>query len=97
MIDRRARPRITEDDELIREIVAQHVGVLPAGVHRIELQFGSDSTGDPAVWIVAVVGSEVEATNENVASIGDLFDRLKMKIIKAHTIRWPYTRIEVED
>lgn len=97
MLDRRARPRVDEDDAHIGEIVAANQGALPTGIRRIELNFGSDSAGDPAVWIVAVVGKEVAATEDNVAVVGELLHRLKMKIIEAHTQRWPYTRIETAD
>jgi len=68
----------------------------PNGVKGVQLRYGEDSEGSPAVWIVFVVVKEMEASEEAIAAIRHAAEKLRSDIRRTGTVRWPYIMIETD-
>jgi hypothetical protein len=62
----------------------------PMGFDRFELEFGEDSTGDPAVWIKFSLKPGFKPTEQNLARLNDLSSAVKDQIFDAGVERLPY-------
>jgi hypothetical protein len=65
---------------------------LPAAVKGIELEFGEDSTGDPAVWIWLLVDDDVAPSAAKLDELGRFQRGLLSDSIDAGLSHWPYVR-----
>ncbi|MBI1776607.1 MAG: hypothetical protein HYR63_14775 [Proteobacteria bacterium] len=69
---------------------------LPAGVKRFELQFGDDSTGDPAVWVLFIIDDDLNPSPKKVSEFSKLAQEvtadLLAKLPKKGIERWPYVQ-----
>lgn len=84
-----------EEARQLQEIVHRN-RPWPNGVKRVELRYGEDSEGSPAVWIVFVVTKEMEASKEALAAIRHAAEKLRSDIRGTSTVRWPYIMIETD-
>jgi hypothetical protein len=62
----------------------------PAAVKGYELEFGEDSTGDPAVWIWLAIDDDVRPSAEKIQELGEFRRDVQSAILDAHLSRWPY-------
>jgi hypothetical protein len=77
----------------IQEIIDRHAPAQPEGVRRVELVFGEDWTGHPAVYVNLFVSKDVKPTKIKVAELNDYIKILHDDIIEADSEFWPYSRI----
>ena len=64
----------------------------PPAVKGFELEFGEDSTGDPAVWVWLMIDDDVSPSAEKIRELGYFSRDLQSAIIDAGLSRWPYVR-----
>lgn len=84
-----------EEYRIYKEIATRRNWLpLPNIVERVRLRFGQDADGDPAVWIILYIHDDLTKTDQEIAELSKLGDRLRDDIIEAKTGRWPFVRIE---
>lgn len=88
----RARAPTDEDRKLVHQIIERHITDRPAGIRRIEVEFGEDWTGYPAAYINLIIGREVKPTDEKINELNSFIRILHDEIIDADTAFWPYSR-----
>jgi len=64
----------------------------PRAVKGFEVEFGLDSTGDPAVWIWLMVDDDISPSAEKIAELGRFRRDLRARLVGAGLSRWPYVR-----
>ena len=75
----------------IREIIQAHP--LPPGVHDFRIEFGEDSTGDPAFTVWLIVSENDDETDEaEMAASFDFVRDIKSAIRRAGLRHWVYVR-----
>jgi hypothetical protein len=84
----------------IRRIVDARLrkdGRMLHGVKAVEVDFGEDSTGDPAVWISLTVDDEISPSQQRISELSDLARSLRDEILKTGIAYWPYVNFRVSD
>ena len=56
-------------------------------------EVGSDSTGDPAIWIYFLVTDEAAARPDLTKAITDVDHRIRERLAQEDIHRWPYVRV----
>jgi hypothetical protein len=64
----------------------------PPAVKGFELEFGEDSTGDPAVWVWLMIDDDVSPPAEKIKELGRFRRGLVSAIMDAGLSHWPYVR-----
>lgn len=67
----------------------------PPAVKGYKLEFGEDSTGDPAVWIWLAIDDDVRPSAEKIHALGEFRRDVQSAILDAHLSRWPYVGFRV--
>lgn len=80
---------------LFHDIVRKQ-GPLPEGVRTVDLRLGEDSSGAPAVWIVIVAEDDLNPSDESIAAIRRLGEKVRSDVLSTGSERWPYVMIEAE-
>ena len=75
-------------DRQIKEMKA--AGKLKYPVRGIKVEFGTDSTGDPAAWIWIVVDDDLDPSREKVLQLNRLTDAVRDALLERSTDPWPY-------
>lgn len=65
---------------------------LPTGIRGYRLEFGEDTTGDPAVTIWFVVDDNDDPTDNEVAETSRFVRKIKTELRESGLRHWPYTR-----
>ena len=89
--------RPTQDqDRIEKETAEQLIAETPLmeGLDSITVELRDDHTGDPSMWLVFHVKSELQADVPWIKRFTDYSDRLSMSMIKNGLTRFPYTRME---
>jgi hypothetical protein len=84
-----------KEAQQLQEVLRRH-RPWPKGVERVQLRYGEDSEGSPAVWIVFVASNNMETSKEALAAIRHAAEELRSDIRQTGTVRWPYIMIETE-
>jgi hypothetical protein len=92
MVSNLPRAPTEAERRLIQEIIDRH-DQRPAGVRRVEFEFGKDWTGDPAVHLAIFFDKNVQPTKKKIAELNDFIKGLLDEIIDSDIIFWPYARI----
>jgi hypothetical protein len=66
----------------------------PRGVRLRRIYFDTDSTGDPAIYIVFAVSRRLGVAPARIRSIGDLQDAVREAVDAVQADRIPYVRFE---
>ena len=66
--------------------------VLPPFAAGMEYSFGSDWTGDPAIWIVVNLKDEAEKLPDLGERLADLSLRIRKTVLKKESEAFPYVR-----
>jgi hypothetical protein len=61
----------------------------PDHIDNIDVRFGKDSDGEPAVWIDVVVDDE---SDETVTSLVRFATRVQLALLSDYQEAWPYVR-----
>jgi len=72
----------------IHELVKRHR--FPADVRSFEVNFGRDSTGDPAVWIWFLVQDDNNPSEEKIDGLNQFANSVRSDLLKADLRYWPY-------
>jgi hypothetical protein len=64
----------------------------PYGIRQFDLEFGEDSTGDPAVWILFPIDDDPDPSTEKLSSLNRLVHQTRDMIREYGVTRWPYVR-----
>jgi hypothetical protein len=89
-----SRQLASDEAKLLHALVHEHVR-LPQDVSRVELRFGEDSSGAPAVWIVFVAKDDPKPSKSKIASIQRAAEDAR-RIVRSESNRWPYIEITTE-
>ena len=72
----------------IHDSVKRHP--LPANVRSFEVNFGRDSTGDPAMWIWFLVDNDNNPSKEKIDELNRFANSVRSDLLKANLRYWPY-------
>jgi hypothetical protein len=64
----------------------------PEAVLTWDFELGTDSTGDPAVWVWVFVDSATAESDDFASLASDIEDRIRESLSAANVTRWPYVR-----
>jgi hypothetical protein len=81
---------IDREEKIVRGILKKWT--LPPNVHRFDVDFGEDSTGDPAVWIWLTVDDELQPSPQSIAGLNSFVTDVRSDILRAGLRHWPYVR-----
>ena len=62
----------------------------PYGIRQFDLEFGEDSTGDPAVWIWFPIDDDPDPSKEKLSRLNRLVRQTRDMIREYGITRWPY-------
>jgi hypothetical protein len=88
---------VAEDQDLMEKAKAeQFVAETPLmdGIESIRVELGEDQTGDPAMWLVFRLQSDLKFDRETVRRFNDYAAIIQTKILHSGLKRFPYTRVE---
>jgi hypothetical protein len=92
-----AVPTPTEADrQAIAGVIHRYETELPAGVRRIDIEYGEDWTGYPTVRLSFIVPKGMEGKQGLINDLNDFNDRLGNEIIQLRSY-WPSVRVVTED
>ncbi len=63
------------------------------GLESISVELGDDFTGDPAMWLVFYMRSDLKADDDWLKRLNQYSHLLGMRIIHSGITRFPYTRL----
>jgi hypothetical protein len=64
------------------------------GVEAVRVELGDDHTGDPSMWIVFKLRSDLVVDEPWVKAFSEYSTKLGLKLIHSGLSRFPYTRLE---
>jgi hypothetical protein len=73
--------------DLVKQVKHQ---ARPTDVRSFELNFGSDSTGDPAVWVWFLVQEDQNPSAEKIARLDRFAKAVRDALLGANIKYWPY-------
>jgi hypothetical protein len=76
----------------VQEIIHRHEAERPEGVRRVELAFGEDWNGHPAVYVNLFVNKGLRPTKDKIRELNDYVKILQNDIINEEIGFWPYSR-----
>ncbi|MDQ2803486.1 MAG: hypothetical protein M3Y41_12700 [Pseudomonadota bacterium] len=80
--------RTAEDERTIRQVVASRPW--PEAVEDVELEFGEDSSGDPAVWVWLLVAPDLEPPAATMRELSDFAQSIRWGLTEPDLKHWPY-------
>ena len=72
----------------------QQTGKWPEGVERVDLRFGQDSDGSPAVWITIIAKNELAPSRKMIDDLTQYSKKLRDAVVRSEFGRWPYVQIK---
>lgn len=76
----------------VQAIIDRHAIEQPEGVRRVEINFGEDWTGYPAVYVNLFVSKNLQVTERKIRELNDYVKQLHNDIIDEDIGFWPYSR-----
>ncbi len=89
--------KVTEDkDQVEKEKAEQLIAETPLmdGVESISVELRDDSTGDPAMWLVFHLRSDLKVDVPWIQRFNEYSGQIQMRILHSGLTRFPYTRLE---
>ena len=80
------------EEARIREILGKWR--FPPNVRDYQLDFGTDSVGDPAVYIVFTVDDARDPSDQTVKNVTDFSRELRNQLLRAGVRHWPHFRFQ---
>lgn len=73
-------------------------GLVPLSdtIREIELRFGEDSDGAPAVWITIHANADVNPSDKKLAELNRAVETLRAAVLNSEFKRWPYVQIKAD-
>ena len=62
----------------------------PEGVRDFEIRFGTDATGDPAVWVWFLVDDDSIPSPDKVSRLTDFGNLVRSDLLQSNLRYWPY-------
>lgn len=90
---KRTKPGTTAEAKKIHALLRRRR--LPPSVRGFALEFGEDSTGDPAVWIWFEVDDDLRPSSRKLEELSELARSVTADILKKDFGRWPYVGFRV--
>jgi hypothetical protein len=84
---------MSAEEATIRAVLKKHK--LPPSVKGFELEFGEDSTGDLAVWILFDVDQDLQPSKEKLSALTRLDRSVRADLLATGITRWPYVKFRV--
>jgi hypothetical protein len=64
------------------------------GVEDVRVELGEDHDGDPAMWLVFRLRSDLDLNRETVKHFNEYAGVIQTKILNGGLVRFPYVRLE---
>jgi hypothetical protein len=80
------------DRRHVQEILDRHAREKPESIRRVDVKFGEDWTGHPAVYVNLFVGKDLNPTKEKIRELNDYVKIVHDDIIDEGLEFWPYSR-----
>jgi hypothetical protein len=93
MAKRADKPASDAEVRAILEILRRHR--LPPGVEGPQLEFGEDSTGNPAVWLWFKIDEDLNPSDQKVSALNEFVRSVTADLLERKISRWPYVRFRV--
>jgi hypothetical protein len=72
----------------IQKIVKSHR--VPADVQGVEVKFGRDWTGAPAVWIQFLVENDLNPSEHKITQLNEFVNSIRGDLLKTKPVYWPH-------
>ena len=82
---------IARETKIVEDIVRKWR--LPPNVRRFDVEFGEDSTGDPAVWIWLLVDDELSPSSQSISRMERFVTDVRSELLRKGLRHWPYFRL----
>jgi hypothetical protein len=85
-----------EQDQFEKERAEQFIAETPMmeGIENIRVELGEDNTGDPAMWLIFRLNSDLNFDIEMARRFNEYAAIIQTKILHSGLSRFPYTRLE---
>ncbi len=87
-----SQPSAEVDQQKVQEILARFT--LPPEVERVETRFGSDHTGDPAVYVNFHIRMDVKLGREEIKRLSRFSSAVASALYKGDIGGFAYTRLD---
>ena len=68
--------------------------MLPVDIVRTEIRTGSDSTGDPAMWVVLWVAKDTKIEQDKADLLIKAAEDIQVKMLAGGLSRFPYVTLD---
>lgn len=86
-------PSNEDRDKARAEAILKEV-VLPPEIERIDIRTGSDSTGDPAMWVVLWVKKELQFDQDKANLLNQTAEDVQVRMLAGGFSRFPYVTLD---
>lgn len=94
----RSRQRASEDEAaLVRDLVKKQKFPPAVKKGRFTIEFGEDSTGEPAVWIWFLVDDDLNPTKQKISELNHFANTVRSALLRAKMPYWPYVEFRAAD
>jgi hypothetical protein len=88
---------VSDDKDMAeKEKAEQFIAETPLmdGIENVRVELGEDQTGDPAMWLVFRLRSDLKFDQEMARRFNEYAAVIQTKILHSGLTRFPYTRLE---
>lgn len=87
------RNRALGDTEAqVGRLLRSYRGRLPEGVRGVEAKYGTDSGGEPAIWLIVDVDDDAAPSEDKLDRFNRFALSMKSKLLAAGVEAWPYVQ-----
>lgn len=80
----------SREAKIVRDVVRKWH--LPSNVRGFDVEFGEDSSGDPAVWIWLTIKDELKPSAQSISNLNDFVTKVRSDLLRRGLTHWPYVR-----
>jgi hypothetical protein len=62
-------------------------------LRRFEIEFGPDSTDNPAVWVHLIVDADLRPSKEKIAKLGKVVRKVQAALLRENLGLWPFVDV----
>jgi hypothetical protein len=81
---------MSREAKIVRDAVEKWC--LPPNVRGFDIEFGEDSSGDPAVWIWLTIEDELKPSAQSISNLNGFVTNVRSDLLRRGPTHWPYVR-----